>query len=193
MCHSVVHSLPPLPATTTSYSLAYLTYDRCATMRINIYDQVQALLSVEPLDRLRAYLSQAILPPMKLSPKAPPLPPAGHHSHKNSLSVVPKQYRLLEKMYIIENADFWPVLNTGAHIISAHSALSCRCAPSALNLHVTQDKLAMRDEDDFENVTIPCQPNYQLAAHPPTKPANLGQYVTTLKLHSPDALTLHVF
>lgn len=83
-------------------------------MRINLYDQVQALMSVEPLDRLRAYLSQVVLPPMKLSPKAPQLPPSGHHSHKNTLSVVPQQYRLLEKMYFIDSGDLWPFLRAGA-------------------------------------------------------------------------------
>ena len=96
--------------------LIHLAPEASATMRINLYDQVQALLSVEPLDRLRAYLSQAVLPPMKLSPKAPQLPPPGHHSHKNTLSVVPQQYRLLEKMYVIENADFWYNLRTSARL-----------------------------------------------------------------------------
>lgn len=95
-------------------------------MRVSIYDQVKTLLSVEPLDSLRAYLAEAILPPMKLSPKAQAqMPPSGHHSHKNTLSVVPKQYRLLEKMYNIQYEDFWPQLRQGAHIISVHSSWSC--------------------------------------------------------------------
>lgn len=41
----------------------------------------------------------------------------------------------------------------------------------------------MRDEENVENVTIPCPPGFQLAAHPPTKPANLGQYVNPLDPH----------
>ncbi|KZT68991.1 hypothetical protein DAEQUDRAFT_670205 [Daedalea quercina L-15889] len=135
-------------------------------------------MSVEPLDRLRAYLSQATLPPMKLAPKAPQLPPTGHHSHKNNLSMTPQHYRLLEKMYQIEPSTFKSNVKT------------------VLNMHVNQNKIQMLDQEDVENVTIPCPPGFQLAVSPPKKPANLEQlcrWISQFPLDSAQAVMHNVF
>ncbi|KAH9934790.1 uncharacterized protein B0H18DRAFT_487913 [Fomitopsis serialis] len=147
-------------------------------MRINVYDHVQALLSIEPLDKLRAYLSQATLPPMKLASRAPPLPPSGHHSHRNVLSITPQQYRVLEKMYQIEFPSF-------------RSSMK-----EVLDMHAAQEGLQTRDREDVEHVTIPCPPTFQVAVNPPRKPANLEQlcrWISQFPLDSAQAVMHALF
>ncbi|KAH9842813.1 uncharacterized protein C8Q71DRAFT_734682 [Rhodofomes roseus] len=147
-------------------------------MLIDHYNRIQALMSVDPLDKLRVYLSQVILPPMKLAPKAPALPPSGHHSHKNVLSVTPQHYRVLEKMYQIDFASFK------------------KGAKEVLNMHVTQDKLQMLDPENVENVTMPCPPSFQLPAPSPKKPTNLEQlcrWISLFPLDSAQAVMHNVF
>lgn len=55
-------------------------------------------IGVPATENLRLYLSQAILPLMKLSRNAPQLPPSGHRSHNIGLTTRPERYRRLESI-----------------------------------------------------------------------------------------------
>ncbi|KAF8275041.1 hypothetical protein EI94DRAFT_22219 [Lactarius quietus] len=55
-------------------------------------------IGVPATENLRLYLSQAILPRMKVSRNAPPLPPSGHRSHNIGLTTRPERCRRLEFM-----------------------------------------------------------------------------------------------
>ncbi|KAI8998725.1 hypothetical protein BD414DRAFT_131512 [Trametes punicea] len=52
----------------------------------------------------RAYAQDAVLPRMELSPTLPPLPPPGHRSHANRLSIIWEAYRRLE--YVLNITHF---------------------------------------------------------------------------------------
>lgn len=57
-------------------------------------------------DNLSYYLSQAVLPEMKNGVDAPAIPPEGHKSHRNNLTVRPEPYRKLQSIYQIKEPLF---------------------------------------------------------------------------------------
>lgn len=57
-------------------------------------------------DNLRFYLGKAVLPQMPLGVGAPEIPPEGHKSHHNTLTVRPEPYRKLQSIYQLQDRHF---------------------------------------------------------------------------------------
>ncbi|KAJ7057040.1 hypothetical protein C8F01DRAFT_341600 [Mycena amicta] len=108
-------------------------------------------------DNLRGYLRQAILPPMKNDATAPPMPPPGHKSHLNHLSVRPQTWRRLESIY-------------------SFSAFSMADAVVRwIDTYIPNTSLGVEDCDSAtgEKLTIPCPPVFSVPFHDERRPTNL--------------------
>lgn len=73
----------------------------CCPLVILILEMAPSFIGALPTDHLRWYSSQAELPEMLLGDGAPEIPPEGHKSHLNRLSVIPAPYRRLESMHTL--------------------------------------------------------------------------------------------
>lgn len=98
----------------------------------DIWTAVQSVIGGPASQNLYAYLSQATLRPMKLARSAPPLPPRGHKSHLNKLSIMMRNYRTLETIHKIRNEVFsgdaldceYAIIVSGPNIFSEPSSLA---------------------------------------------------------------------
>ncbi|KAI0928796.1 hypothetical protein AcW2_004685 [Taiwanofungus camphoratus] len=128
-------------------------------VRHELWEKVQAVLSSPATKNLRWYLSQATLPTMSLNVSAPPMPPLGHKSHENTLSVIPNEYRVLEVMHCIKDPFFTETVL------------------EFLDDHVPSHPLDADNEDEStgEAISIPCYPQYNITRKSLGKPANAAR------------------
>ena len=54
---------------------------------------------------MSAYVAEATLPPLVVSVVAPEMPPEGHKSHRNNLTIRPERYRTLKRMSTIDDEN----------------------------------------------------------------------------------------
>jgi hypothetical protein len=78
---------------------------RCAERTSN-YIYIFIKMAWHGTDHRRFYLVRAVLPEMTHGAYAPSMPPVGHKSHLNSLSVRPERYRKLESMKRLKSTYF---------------------------------------------------------------------------------------
>lgn len=148
-------------------------------------------------DNLRLYISQAVLPQMLLGPDAPPVPPDGHKSHRNHLTVRLESYRNLENIYQMLD-------NVFRKIVLDCEYLECciyACVTSTyldiftclgIDDHVPSEPLGIDDEDEEtgERLSIPSPMCCNIPPLPLTRPSEISRYIFTL-LFQQHPLTLH--
>ncbi|KAF7304857.1 Microtubule associated protein [Mycena kentingensis (nom. inval.)] len=108
-------------------------------------------------DNLRGYLREAALPPMRNDAAAPKMPPPGHKSHLNHLTVRPQAWRRLESIYPFQNISMPEVVMKW------------------VDTHVPQTSLGVEDFDSAtgEKLTIPCPPVYNIPLRDERRPTNI--------------------
>ncbi|KAH9951323.1 hypothetical protein B0H21DRAFT_718505 [Amylocystis lapponica] len=115
-------------------------------MSWDLLKSVQAALAAPATQNLRRYISLATLPTMPLGRHAPEMPPEGHKSHRNTLSVIPQGYRRLETMHLIDDPYFIEDMTAFLNHYIPSASLD---APNA-------------DPQSGEQITVPCSPYYNL-------------------------------
>ncbi|KAF8894591.1 hypothetical protein BD779DRAFT_850470 [Infundibulicybe gibba] len=114
-------------------------------------------MSYHATDNLRCYLREAVLPAMLLDPAAPQLPPPGHKSHHNILSVRPESWRRLENMFSVREASIDQMITAW------------------IDTHIPEESLGDEDTDCItgEMFTIPCPPLFDVPIHHERRPTDI--------------------
>lgn len=119
-------------------------------------------MSFRATDNLRHYLSTAQLPQMALGPGAPALPPHGHKSHRNRLSVTVDPHRQLRSAYKLqENAHHSNVRDGASQTYVLLLGQFSNLVAVVLERHLPKggNLLAVPDADakTGERLTVPAQ------------------------------------
>ncbi|KAI0306599.1 hypothetical protein B0F90DRAFT_1691319 [Multifurca ochricompacta] len=121
-------------------------------------------IGVPATENLRFYLSQAVLPLMKMPRNAPRLPPSGHRSHNIGLSTRPERYRRLELVSQGLGIDVEvEVPNYSGHVVPDHPLEEGDCN--------SETGIAIR---------IPCNPTFDIPQPPMIPPTDLDRFASWL-------------
>ncbi|CCM05136.1 uncharacterized protein FIBRA_07344 [Fibroporia radiculosa] len=115
---------------------------------------------------------------MGIHPTAPPIPPSGHKSHRNKLTVRPESFRILETIHPI-SSDFF--------IESARQFMdeNIPAFPSDFAECMTAE------------ITVPCSPDFAVVSSTPLIPAQtteiVAHWVYMFALHTAQRIVEHAF
>lgn len=138
----------------------------------------QTFIGALPTDHLRWYSSQAELPEMLLGDGTPEMPPEGHKSHRNRLSVIPAPYRRLESMHTLTHPS-WDFN-----------------VDSFLYAHVPSHKLKIGHEHSRGSATMPCPPYVYVPPTPLSRPKTVREvswWVNEYPLRTAQCVMHHSF
>lgn len=147
-------------------------------------------IGVPATENLRLYLSQAILPLMKLSRNAPQLPPSGHRSHNIGLTTRPERYRRLEFMFQDLGIDV--EVDVPNCMRSWPPYLWRASSPNGIILDISQVvvehplKEGDCDPETGTAIRIPCNPAFDIPQPNIPPPTDLDWCDTSLAAHSND-------
>ena len=120
-------------------------------------------IGVPATENLRLYLSQAILPLMKMSRDAPQLPPSGHRSHNIGLTTRPERYRRLQSMSQDLCIDVEVDVPNCMHPDYSHL---WRTSPlNSITLDISQVVPETPLKDDSQTgieICVPCNPTFDI-------------------------------
>ncbi|KAF5391435.1 hypothetical protein D9757_001914 [Collybiopsis confluens] len=115
---------------------------------------------VRGTDNLKCYVREAVLPRMINDRFAPPMPPDGHKSHLNNLTVRPESWRRLENIYSLANYGL-------EEIITAW-----------IDVYLPEDSMGLddMDVDSGETLSIPCPgTDFDIAYREERRPSDISR------------------
>jgi len=131
-------------------------------------------------DNLRYYLSHAVLPQMIPGVGAPEIPPEGHKSHRNTLSVRPESYRKLQSIYQLKDRDFHTLMlkcESKISLLVSNMCLSVRAL--GIDCYIPFEPFGVEDEDETtgERLSVPASACCDVPPMPLNRPSEISWYV----------------
>jgi hypothetical protein len=127
---------------------------------------------------IQHYLANSNLPNMRLAPSTPPMPLAGHKTHRNYLSIRPERYRKLRHMHRFKNAYVDKATLDCMYSTKFFIGSCCRLLSIVVRDHIPNKPLPVDDEDPEtgEQPCIPCE-GYEVQYYGAPPLRNLDEYV----------------